>query len=124
MPKNPSGITRPKPVPGQTPLSSSTFMVNGKLYQFHGRMAEMLSALKKGPVPAPCLKRNSSSVHLLCKAGIDIWTEPVHGPEATTGIYHLRGKARRATAAEVEKWRLAAAKAKAEKAKARKAVAK
>ena len=33
-------------------------------------------------------------------------------------------EARRATAAEVEKWRLAAAKAKAEKAKARKAVAK
>ena len=72
----------------------------------------------KGPVPAPCLRRNSSAVHLLRKAGISIWTEDVVGPESVTGIYHLQGRARRATVAEVEKWRLASAKAKAAKVKA------
>ena len=121
MPKKPAGAARPKSTPGQTPiLSSNTFVVNGKVYQFIGRMAEMMSDLIKGPVPAPCLRRNSFSVHLLRKAGIDIWTEFVEGPEATTGIYHLRSRARRATVAEVEQWRLAAAKAKV----AKKAVAK
>ena len=44
MPKKPAGAVRPKPAPGNTPiLSSNTFVVDGKVYQFIGRMAEMMS---------------------------------------------------------------------------------
>jgi hypothetical protein len=70
-----------------------------KLY-LTGRMAEMVSALMRGPVDCPSRKRNSATVHRLRKLGLDIETVWVRGVTSTYGVYYLREPMRRATKAE------------------------
>lgn len=78
------------------------FKINKNILIIAGSDAAMLTALMRGPVPCPNVKRNSAAVHNLRRIGVDIYTERVKtGGGKWYGLYHLKSRVTQASQRDI-----------------------